>query len=608
MENKIDYGLKTPIKAISSIQTDQSDYRINASETIKHNSSIKKIFNVRSRNFKSYLMNFHYNSYNVKKNDFSYQTISLDNKNTYKNISHIDFNKSMFIYNKKSNLNIRNIKLLKNNNYNNFQTISYSNYKNETFIPPIVKSSGQQKLFKKNYGRIKIFEDNIKEMRYEKYIKHILKNELYFKKSEGAISSQLLKISNYGKETSEKLYNSYYESFKQYSKLLNRILDVEIKKNENKKLIENKLRNQIMRLKIKKEKMFKEIKENMEIKHFLLYVKNKTFDLNKFNEIDKETILYDIERKKLILNDYISKKIINIFSKKSFENRNSKTKTFIHRSSKFLSNNNIRDNRRRSTKIISSNEYKPVVNKKIFNNVDEFDNQYLILSEEIKESLKIYNKNVIELEKLKIKLRNMNEKNEKDILKSNKLNKEFQIHLEKIQIEKNKYENLMLIKKNISTSISKKEKELLKMYKQKINLIFNYIDLNYKKYKKRFIYNENDFRLQIIEQLDFIEKILIELIQKTNKLIKENPNKYKELIKILISRNKNELFLKNKKEQEIKNSEKFEKIKKRMNKIYFLPYKNFQEKFQFSSKNFYKRNKSAINVNFNQELFQSFEI
>jgi len=535
MENKIDFFTKTPVKTISSIQTDQSDYRINASQTIKENSSIKKTFKVRSRNFKSYLMNFHHNSYNEKTSYYSYQTINFDNKSTYKNNSNINFNKSIFTNNKRPNSNIKNIKLLKNTNYNNFQTISYSNKTNDNCIPPIIKPKGNYKLFKKNYGRLKIFDDNIKEMRYEKYIKHILKNELYFKKSEGAIGSQLLKLTKYGKEITQKLYNSYYESFKHYSKILNRNLDIEISKNEKEKLIENKLRNEIMRLKLKKEKMLNEITEYIEIKHFLLCVKNKTLDIRKFNEFDKEIILYDIERKKLIINDYISKKKISFFPKKPYEIRNSKTKTYIHRSSKFFSNNNIRDNRRRSTKIISLNEYTPVINKKIFNNVDEFDNQYLILSEEIKELLKRYNKNVIEVEKLKTQLRNMNEENEKSKFKKSELSSEIKIHLEKFEIEKNKYDNLITIKKNILKPISKEEKELFEIYKQKINSIFNYIDFNFKKYVKIFEYNGNDFRDEIFEQLDFIEKILIELIQKTNILIKENPNEYKEIIKILIS-------------------------------------------------------------------------
>ena len=48
MENKIDFATKTPIKTISSFQTDQSDYRINASDTIKENSSIKKTLKIRS--------------------------------------------------------------------------------------------------------------------------------------------------------------------------------------------------------------------------------------------------------------------------------------------------------------------------------------------------------------------------------------------------------------------------------------------------------------------------------------------------------------------------------------------------------------------------------
>ena len=50
-----------------------------------------------------------------------------------------------------------------------------------------------------------------------------------------------MNITKYGKNVTFNLFNSFYSSFNQYSKLLNRNLDVEKDKNENEILKENKI-------------------------------------------------------------------------------------------------------------------------------------------------------------------------------------------------------------------------------------------------------------------------------------------------------------------------------------------------------------------------------
>ena len=604
MNNKQDNRLKTPIKTIST-STEFSDYRINASKILKENFLIRNSFREKSRNYNSYLKNFHHNSYNKTRNNNSNNTINSNsenynnNKDNYYsktiNVESIKKRNSFFnFYKPKKNIISRNKNISKN---------SYGNKSEEIFIPPLIKSTGNKQLYKLDYGRLQKFNEYSKEIRHEKYIKNFLGNELYFKQSEGDVSSQLLDITKFGKKTTANLFNSFYSTFHQYSKTLNRTLDFETDKNENKILIENKLRNEIVRLNLKKEIMLNKITEFMEMKKFLLCVKNKTLDINKFTEEDKKKVLYDIERKKLIINDYIiPKKKSNTLISKRRESKNNIGKTIIIKHSHLLSNFNIRTNRRSSTKIIYENHYSPLINENIFNNVEEVHNQFLILNEEIKYMLTIYNKKKIEIEKLKATLRDINEENEVNLIEKNKfINSQVLNKIEKKYVLKERYHNLISTKNNILNSSFKKKDKLIEIINQKINLIFNYINLNYKKYSEKIIIKIDDIRNPLINQLDFIEKILIELTDKINKLIKEQPDKYKEITKNIIIKVKHDLFLNNKKIQKEKYEKNIQNIQKRINKIYFLPIKKIQEKFPFSNKNNKKNKKQIQFINLKSE-------
>ena len=602
---------ETPRRTFSTFQSETSDYRINASQIIKENSSIRKYYKEKSRNVKKYLRNFHLNSYSERSRLNSTKTIrNNESKNKSFNYNQ-PFNKTLTNFNYKNSLSTIHNNTLNNPNsliikkedniINNYKTISYSNNNVDDFyIPAIIKNSGEKKLFKDKYGRLQKFEDKIKQLRYHKYIKFILGNQFYFKQAEGSVGNQLTDITNFGKNVTQNLFNSYISTFKQYYRLLNRTLDRENDFNENEMLIENRLRNEIVRLKTKKEKLLRKITELMEIKKFLLCVKNKSLDIETFNNEDKEQILYDIERRNLIINDYEKLKRKNsIIKVKVKESKNTKPKNSVV---KFLSDNNVNHKgRRKSTKIIMKSEvYIPPNNKVIFDNVDDFENRFLILSEEIKNMLKDYNKKLIDIEKLKSKLNNINEENKITFeKKNNESNKELSIKIEKIQIVKSKYENLLINKKNILDS--QIQGKLFDIYKEKIESIFNYINLNYRKYKERIIYNIDEIRNPIIEKLYFIEKVYIELTQKINKLVKDDPEKYKEIIKIIINRHKQELFLKNKKEQKENNKMKLENTKKRINKIYFTSFRKIHEKYPIQNK---KKENKQMKLNNNPEQIE----
>ena len=216
--------------------------------------------------------------------------------------------------------------------------------------------------------------------------------------------------------------------------------------------------------------------------------------------------------------------------------------------------------------------------------------------------LTIYNKKKIEIEKLKATLRDINEENEVNLIEKNKsINSQVLNKIEKKYVLKERYHNLISTKNNILNSSFKKKDKLIEIINQKINIIFNYINLNYKKYSEKIIIKIDDIRNPLINQLDFIEKILIELTDKINKLIKEEPDKYKEITKKIISKVKHDLFLNNKKIQIEKHEKNIQSIQKRINKIYFLPIKKIQEKFPFSNKNNKKNKKQIQFINLKSE-------
>ncbi len=644
MKTETDFRIETPRRTFSNFPTEVSDYRINASQLIKENDSIKKVYKESSRNFKQYLRNFHYNSFNEKPRLYSTRSRNYEYKgnnsiynnnifsksisiNNYRNssafVSKRNYNtpKSLILKNELKNNNTKNNNITNNGNQifnynfinnlnNNLQTISYSNKLNEIFIPALLKISGEKQLFKDKYGRIRRFEDRVKELRHQKYIKYILGNQLYFKQAEGSVTPQLTEITNFGKGVTRKLFNSYLSTFKNYSKKLNLTLDRETDINENEILIEYRLRNEIVRLKNKKEKMLKIISELMEMKKFLLCVKNKTNNIDNFCIEDKKKILYDIERKQLIENDYTVKK--NQIMKQS----DSKIvrQTFVSpRKSGIISNMNLNNaqSRRKSTNtFILIQEFSVSVNAPIFKDIYDFNNHFITFNDNIKILLKNYNKCLFDIETLKTELREMNEEKEKQYLSKNKkYNNEYKMRLEKRNIEKNRYENLIITKKNILKSKNQNIENYFEIYQEKINKICKFIDENYKKYETTIIYKFEDIRDPLIDKLYFIEKNFTELLLNINKVKKEEPEKYRETIKNILNRTKQELFSKNKNEQNEEIRKKYEKIQKRFNKTYYLPLKKVKEKYPFHGKKIKnKTNPKKTNSTVNDMEFDFFQI
>ena len=162
---------ETPRRTFSTFQSETSDYRINASQIIKENSSIRNYYKEKSRNIKKYLRNFHLNSYSEKSRLNSTKTIrNNDIKNKSFNYNQC-FNKTLTNFNYKNSLstihnkslNNPNSIILKNENNtitNNYKTISYSNNNVDDFyIPTRIKNQKKKSYLKINmedYNNLKI--------------------------------------------------------------------------------------------------------------------------------------------------------------------------------------------------------------------------------------------------------------------------------------------------------------------------------------------------------------------------------------------------------------------------------------------------------------------
>jgi hypothetical protein len=183
------------------------------------------------------------------------------------------------------------------------------------------------------------------------------------------------------------------------------------------------------------------------------------------------------------------------------------------------------------------------------------------------------------------------------------------MRLEKRNIEKNRYDNLIITKKNILKSKNQNIENYFEIYQEKINKICNFIDENYKKYETTIIYKFEDIRNPLIDKLYFIEKNFTELLLNINKVKKEEPEKYRETIKNILNRTKQELFSKNKNEQKEEIRKKYEKIQKRFNKTYYLPLKKVKEKYPFHGKKIKnKNNPKKTNSTVNDMEFDFFQI
>ena len=142
-----------------------------------------------------------YNNENTSRN-YKYSFLNLSTYNPSTNItSYIQLNKS----NNSSNII----------NQNESKTISTSPSRMQK-LPQILENTGKKFIKKQNYGKLLLFNDNIREERYQKYFNHILSDEYYFYNEKKGIKKHQYDVTMYGRNITESYFHSFYDSFNKY--------------------------------------------------------------------------------------------------------------------------------------------------------------------------------------------------------------------------------------------------------------------------------------------------------------------------------------------------------------------------------------------------------
>ena len=477
-----------------------------------------------------------------------------------------------------------------NNNESNSLSSSASKILN---LPDL---SGKKFIHEQNYGKLLLFKNNIREERYQNYFNKLLSDELYFRNEHHGLKSNQFDITMFGRNISQNYFFSYLDSFNKYFRKLVQKTDDE--KDNNEKLImkENSLKNEINRLQQKKQKLLERFLTCLTYKKFLLHVKNKTLDYNKFKYDDLIQYIKDEERRELVLNDYETIKSSKQNSARKLIKKNSTAKKFfkgmprisININGSFSNKLNTSSNKNRKKSIIkitnTQYEYEPIDNKPIFDSVEDFELIFEILNNELANYLTEYNEIRKQISPLLIE--------RKELIDEIKIEKERQIRLfneelkstiETLELLKEKNEDLveqkkMLIKKSYT---SVKHNNTFKIINQKIEKIFNYININYKNFD---INDELEFKSNnpSLLRLRIIENVANDLILEKNIFVKKYPEDYNKFVIGINLREKLQNIEKRKEAEILKQKQLIEKIIFNNNKIIIFPTHKVYEKYNLS--------------------------
>ncbi len=520
----------------------------------------------------------YFNKESLSKNYCS-SFLNFSNNNPSTNISsYININKS----NNSSNI------------FTNNESNSISNFPSNILNLPDL--SGKKFIHEQNYGKLLLFNNNIREERYQSYINTLLSNELYFRNENLGLKSNQFDITMFGRDISQNYFFSYLDTFNKYFRKLVQKTDAE--KDNNEKLImkENSLKNEINRLQQKKQKLLERFLTCLSYKKFLLHVKNKSLDYNKFKYDDLIQYLKDEERRELVLNDYETIKSSKQNSARKLIKKNSNAKKYF----KGIQRISININGSLSNKLNSSSiktrkksiikvpniqlEYEPIDNKPIFESVEDFEIIFEILNNELAKYLTEYNEIRKEISPLLIE--------RKELIEEIKIEKERQIKLFNEEL-KSTIETLELLKEKNEELIEKKQNLIKKSYttfehnqtflliSRKITNIFNYINSNYKNFD---ISDELEFKSNnpSILRLKIIEKVVNDLLFEKDIFVKKYPQDYNKFVIGINLREKLQNIEKRKEAEILKQKQLIEKIIFNNNKIFIFPTHKVYEKYNLS--------------------------
>ena len=473
------------------------------------------------------------------------------------------------------------INLSRNYNNNINETFSTSpSYIEKRTVNNLIESNGKKFMKKRNYGKLLLFNGIIREERYENYKNKFLSIEINKEKENVENKKSEYDYTIFNHQKTEKYLNKYMEDFKSCVRNYKSIYNREAFNFEKLLLKENSLTQEIDRLNKKKKKLLEKLLNYIEIKKFLLQVKNKTLETNKFKLEDFKEIEKDEKKRELALNDYIKKNTIKRYSmnvNKSMNNTLIKKKYFISQYTKHFPEKKI------SAETINEETIEKV-NKPIFENVDSFFTVYDILNDEL-------SKYLVDFNTIRKDIRN-----ERIVLQ--KLQKDFEIY-EK-EREKRNYEQIrnylkqkeilkernkeLIQEKNYLLKkfpINQKTKNLIKSLEDHIFNIFK----NINKYFKKFIINEELLHGKniTIVRLEIIENLVDQLMNEKKYFILNLPNEYKQFRLTKNLKDKLEHIENRKKEDMEKQRKLIQKIYENTNKIIIIPKHKVYEKINFQN-------------------------
>ena len=610
----------------SSIETEYSysnDYCFNRTYFIKNKSTKTKIFlsNTQStqttnqmktitNNFYKHKPKLNLKFINFHKN-FLYEKIKL-NHNILDYIS--SNNKNNLIQNviyrtsnctKRANpirINLINYKAHSNKSSVNNSKSKLQNYLNNTYTNINLKGK-EHKIIKENksdfkyncftiynYPKIRAenlydFKNKVKNEIKGKFLISLKKNlseqiEANIKDQIGECKEKLSFI----KENGE-LFNNYLKIYDLYDKKLNYTLlrETEINRKNVQKMKD--LENDIERLKYKIIKLIYVLKDHLQIKYYLMTVKNKTKLIEKFSKNDINELIFD----KKLLTYYIN----NIEMRPNLNNMNNVVRKSTKQNYKRIFNRkntlfnylkkapHYRDN-------LMNESYYNIEEKRLnhknilmFKDENDFYEHLNSISERITFFLNNYNAINQSINFEKKELKKLINQNNKKILEKEINDASIKLNIEIESDKKNKmmYENLIYENNNINY--------ISNTLNNKIDSIFNNL-YQFMKIDKTIDIND----ITMIEKIDLIEKLFNFLIKQKNEDKIKYPEEYNKLMKKIDREIKFEQIKLVLEEQKQQFNKKINKIIEKSNKIIIVPRKKVNENLFLKSKSTKKIKKS----------------
>ena len=443
------------------------------------------------------------------------------------------------------------------------------------FLPSIYQNENL-KLISKNRGTIQIFKDSVDGMRKSKYKKSVIDEVLKIKIENDENENIKIRLINSSIKINNNLLDKYIKNFGKYNLELNKISDDESYKLYLLNLELIKKKREVKELKFNILKLIQEKRRLCKYKVLFFQMKYNIKDLN---EIQDKNLLkeYGLDNLKRIKED-----------------------------NKYIYYDDTNDN---------NNEYKPINNPPIFENIDNFE-EILHWKQLRLLDLCIY---YTENRNFKTLIRELEFQNEIYNSSYNDMINELNLTQEKLNDIKFLYDDLLLFRNNLYNQYEKSEREsnMFNLKKQVFNIIkdpliqnhaIKHFHLNYDFLKTNESYKKKKQNL-LMDSLFFYET-LINLIM--DEEIKYKNTEYK--MNLYINAKKKYLvikgIMKNKKyveEMRIKREKKIEDILNKNDKFIIKPIRKIENKpkVKINTKLIKKRNNSIqpeIN-NVNDKLY-----